>query len=190
MADWIRRADGGLAPTRSRRATLVDAAAEVRLRDAFGDRVFPRALARAQDLGWLPDALRGVVEAESTDAFDVSAASAAAFPLRRGAGFVWSPDAPKAVGDTAVAQLARHQVRPARLRRELVNGVVEVVLARLGALQTEIAKYVTRAFDEAVGRLQRSEKYVDAVVGVVERRSDDPAAELAEIRRPRSSPSA
>jgi len=189
LDDWVRRANVGLGRVRESLPSVIDADAERRIRKQFGDRGFPRRLAGALDLGWLPSWAQEAAEKQlakdgSADTVD----PAAAFPLRMDAGFAWDPDAPMEVREAAVAALARHQIRPARLRRELVNGVVAVVFARLGILQIEIARSVTDGLQRTRTGLDRSDQYVDAVLGVTEASHVDPAAELAAIRRPPKRP--
>jgi len=182
----VRRANGALAPARETRSRVIDGDAERRIREQFSNRGFPISLAAALDLGWLKAWVQGAVQKRIANRGPGSTPDPTlAFPLRPGAGFAWDPAAPKEVREASVATLARHQIRPARLRRELVNGVVDVVFAHLGNLQIEIAGRVTNALQRTRSSLDRSERYVDAVLGIDGATDVDPAAELGAIRRPR-----
>ena len=98
-----------------------------------------------------------------------------------------APEAPPQVRESALATLARHQIRPARLRRELVRGVVDTVLARLGELHVKIAIYADSALRDRRLRLNESERFIETVVGGAEATVADPATELAALRRPERS---
>lgn len=181
--DWVRRANHELEPARARRREVLDADAEQRIRDRFGDRGYPQVLARSLDLGWLPGLIRPGID----QAFPARAQAdlLATFPLRADAGFAWSRDAPPGVRESAVATLARHQIRPARLRRELIRGVVDAVLARLGELHVAIAGQTEAKLGDRRDKLAgRSERFIQTVVGAPDTATDDLAAELAAIRRP------
>lgn len=183
--DWIRRANVGLEPARSTRRVVVDNDAEQRIAERFEARGFPQALAAALDLGWLPDHIRPRVQKKVGSLWAAQPADpAAAFPLRSDTGFVWSAHAPASVQDSPVATLARHQIRPARLRRELVNGVVDVVLGRLGLLQIEISRATRSTLNSGRRSLANSTEFIDAVIGTPATADTDPAAELAAIGRP------
>ena len=185
FVDWIRRANVGLEPLREQRHALIDAAAQERLRARFGERGFPLTLNRALDISWMPDNIRPHLEKAIHER--LQAELVATFPLRADAGFAWSPEAPPQVRESALATLARHQIRPARLRRELVRGVVDTVLARLGELHVKIAIYADSALRDRRLRLNESERFIETVVGGAEATVADPATELAALRRPERS---
>lgn len=186
LGDWIRRVDIQFAQIRDAWKTAIDTEAQERVQAQFGAKGYLWYLTAATDLTWLVEAL----QQSPGDPAVASANGAAAFPLREGAGFAWDPAAPDTVQASGVTTMARHQMRPARLRRELVNGVADAALDRLGALQNRIADKVVCTVKQLRQRLPKKDAlpgFVDAVVGstgTVDGATLKPATGLEGIIRP------
>ncbi|WP_040743533.1 dynamin family protein [Nocardia tenerifensis] len=193
LAEWARRADVERSALHHRRAEIITPAVQQRLCAQFAGRGYPRYLDRALNLEWLPDTTRKNVEqrmARRAEAGrnDENAADTddpvGKFPLRRNAGFAWDPGMPEAVRASVVTAVAGHQIRPARLRRELVNGAVDLVISRISAEQAEIAWVVAELLRRSRARLDAPELFVATVIGIEDDHPTDPAADLAAVRHP------
>lgn len=182
---WAADRTRELANLRARRDELITDEARRRA-ESVTDGHWSIALDRALDLSWLPEALAEPLDRDLADLRNSGGAARAASPLAADRWFAWNPEVPDDVRRAMDVMLARHQTQPARLRRELVTGAVDSVLALVGTRQSGLADGVVELLTLVREALTGYDAWVAAVTGEVEAPDHDPAAELRAIPHPSS----